>query len=704
MRGRNARARKFAGGEAATPDARRHVRQQPHAPSSSTRTHAMEVVPCDGGELGELPPRAEIEAALLGGAAVLFTACTPSQARSYVVSSYAAKPGACALAAMPDAKVEELQEELPAWAAWRTAGDVLALLPPEAEPKQVAQLTLGPGHEKAQEDVRGCVWYNLVASGSKAGLVRWIIVPVDQRARAVAEWTRRGGAGWPTAEELMEAGVERVRTAETASGQALALPPGALAVSCAGPGGASIVQWCRALAAPAEVPATYHEPSLPSAEAPSWRRVQRHPPVALASFLSLAQLVREREAGGGRAVEDVRAADDDNARARAPRSADLPLLLAAVRRSVEAEWLAEESAAKVELLTDCSPRVCDHCSAEIFNRCVRLDDPMRRADGEHGEGFTPHAPTAPNPRRENSKQRAKGAPGDFCLRAPPEPARALALSPPPPLPQRPHVIRCSPPPPGRHRAPHHLPHPHARARDHRDRTNQRTSQSAATPTTHARSTTHTVHARTARAQAASRQASLCAGAWAGGWCSTPPQLSCKRRCPPPRPCVMRVAPPCGAHVALDRWRRQPSPPWNSRRPPSRAASGHGRSTALAPRRQNSREAASAAVVLLLLAAVVTAWWSTRASGSTSRPVRTPHCTPLVHHCHPPLAYHNRRRRHCPRTRPAPRGPLPAPHRVTRASIPATPTVPHAPPPNRTPPHDDTCDKLRHASETPTPRR
>ena len=467
----------------------------------------MEVVPCDGGELGELPPRAEIEAALLGGAAVLFTACTPSQARSYVVSSYAAKPGACALAAMPDAKVEELQEELPAWAAWRTAGDVLALLPPEAEPKQVAQLTLGPGHEKAQEDVRGCVWYNLVASGSKAGLVRWIIVPVDQRARAVAEWTRRGGAGWPTAEELMEAGVERVRTAETASGQALALPPGALAVSCAGPGGASIVQWCRALAAPAEVPATYHEPSLPSAEAPSWRRVQRHPPVALASFLSLAQLVREREAGGGRAVEDVRAADDDNARARAPRSADLPLLLAAVRRSVEAEWLAEESAAKVELLTDCSPRVCDHCSAEIFNRCVRLDDPMRRADGEHGEGFTPHAPTAPNPRRENSKQRAKGAPGDFCLRAPPEPARALALSPPPPLPQRPHVIRCSPPPPGRHRAPHHLPHPHARARDHRDRTNQPTHEPERRHTNHARTIHHAHRARSHRA---------CAGCVAAG--------------------------------------------------------------------------------------------------------------------------------------------------------------------------------------------
>ena len=351
-----------------------------------------------------------------------------------------------------------LRAGLPECVAWRTLGDLLAHLPDEAEPTSVARLSLAPNGGAMQEDVRGVCWAHAIG-GADAESVEWVVVPREGKLAAVAEWRRRCAiaqeeageksalAPWPSARELEMAGVTGVTSWTQLPTQLLLLPPHALMYRTAGPRGALLFQWSRACAiSAAESPsetcqlllpppprsvgtldrgtvregeATEHDRMhalpldsgiLESKPAP-WRRVQTHPPVALAAFLSLVHHTREVSSHGA-------GADESEKRLR--------VLLAPCRALLETESYNKEklSSAGVRIvkIKDKTPRACDACGGEIFNRCVRIDEPLAPADAEppngsspppHGRKATP-LPSLHNPRRE--KQRAKGETGDFCLR------------------------------------------------------------------------------------------------------------------------------------------------------------------------------------------------------------------------------------------------------------------------------------------------
>ena len=376
--------------------------------------------------------------------------------------------------------LEVLRAAIPEHMVWRNEGDVLANLPPPGEAHAVAQLRMGSGAEVAQEDVCGATWVHLLLTGGEryvdvddrngeSDCVHWLIVPGASKRAAIAEWQRRRAASgrdaWPTAAELSAAGVAGARAFVQNPGKLISVPPHALAVRRVSRH-AVLRQWSRATAlaclntarlrAAAAVAgggdsargrlgsptaSVLDGPALPwpSAEEekgmpPEWRRLQCHPPVALATFLSLAAAVRRAEAVARKGGAPL----DGAARE------ELRELLEPCRALVAAERLTSSSSSSpsssgtasappdayalpVERLHDKAPRACDHCAADIFNRAVRLTAPKVVCTATAG-GTTRLVPepAAFNPRRR--KQRRKGDAGDFCLGArplPAPPARAL---------------------------------------------------------------------------------------------------------------------------------------------------------------------------------------------------------------------------------------------------------------------------------------
>ena len=394
--------------------------------------------------------------------------------------------------------LEVLRAAIPEHMVWRNEGDVLANLPPPGEAHAVAQLRMGSGAEVAQEDVCGATWVHLLLTGGEryvdvddrngeSDCVHWLIVPGASKRAAIAEWQRRRAASgrdaWPTAAELSAAGVAGARAFVQNPGKLISVPPHALAVRRVSRH-AVLLQWSRATAlaclntanlrAAAAVAgggdsargrlgsptaSVLDGPALPwpSAEEekgmpPEWRRLQCHPPVALATFLSLAAAVRRAEAVARKGGAPL----DGAARE------ELRELLEPCRALVAAERLTSSSSSSpsssgtasappdahalpVERLHDKAPRACDHCAADIFNRAVRLTAPKVVCTATAG-GTTRLVPepAAFNPRRR--KQRRKGDAGDFCLGARP-PARAACARPallPPSLSLSLYVCVCGP--------------------------------------------------------------------------------------------------------------------------------------------------------------------------------------------------------------------------------------------------------------------
>ncbi len=185
-------------------------------------------------------PAAELEERLgAGEAPVLFHAVTPAELRDVALARSVSSESATV--ALQARSAEKLRSLLPSAAAWRARGDVLASLPDEAQSQPAALISSAADEEHAEEDTRGCTWFNLLAEsspsdGGKLGepgskgkgagcpSLRWIIVSGRERSRAVAEW-RRLGCRWPSAEELTAAGVDGVWEATQAVGQVLPFLP-----------------------------------------------------------------------------------------------------------------------------------------------------------------------------------------------------------------------------------------------------------------------------------------------------------------------------------------------------------------------------------------------------------------------------------------------------------------------------------------------
>jgi len=221
----------------------------------------------------------------------------------------------------PQKIAKKLRDALPDHVVWRSEDDLLACLPEGAEPTAVARLLIYPGKELVQEDVRGLVWAHVMRGDTRAPPLEWLVVPRAHKVAAVAEWRKRRSApdgAWPTADELRAAGVENVQTLTQNVGQILLLPPHALAIARNGETGRELLQWSRASAAIAEddpcalLPSPVVEDSsgnvsvhaLPEsgstfATDDAWRRLQRHPPVALAAFLTLCRQLQPPSPSAG---------------------------------------------------------------------------------------------------------------------------------------------------------------------------------------------------------------------------------------------------------------------------------------------------------------------------------------------------------------------------------------------------------------------
>lgn len=335
--------------------------------------------------------------------------------------------------------IAALQPVLPSHLTWRNEGDVLANLPADAEVHAVARISMGADVESMQEDTCGASWVHCLLSGSTAddestspSCVQWLVVPAASKSAAVTEWNRRKMSGrgktWPSAQELAIAGVAGVKAVTQHPGELLSVPPHALCIRRA-PQGAVMLQWSRASAASClQTAAQRLPPALPSADQaddPTWRRLQRNPPVALATFLSLVEAVKradkkksKRMPSGGKTGKIGKTAGSLDEATRALLSE----LLEPCRALLNAEHLAESNpnyaklrdAVPLESIDDHALRLCDHCGASIFNRCVRLTSPRVWERGAHGDKWR----LAPEPANYNplrQKQRTAGDPGDFCL-------------------------------------------------------------------------------------------------------------------------------------------------------------------------------------------------------------------------------------------------------------------------------------------------
>ncbi|KAL1515011.1 hypothetical protein AB1Y20_004080 [Prymnesium parvum] len=281
----------------------------------------------------------------------------------------------------PEHMLPHVRSSLPESLLWRAeSDDVLAHLPEElAQDVAVAQLNLAADSVALQEDVCGaiCVSYLTAADGAS---VEWLVVPPDAKSAAVREWELHGEVRWPSEARLRDASFAVERLVQQ-PGHLLLLPPCAL---CLRRGAGVMLQWLRVPLRCVEVALELCKRAAvpPAAGVPGWRRRQLHPPVLLATYRMLCARVR--------------AATSEGCDRAALRS-----LLAVAERQLDAE--EGRAAWGVELLADHAARACDHCAREIFNRCVRLHEPLVAAG----------ARAAPNPRR--TAELLPGEAADFCL-------------------------------------------------------------------------------------------------------------------------------------------------------------------------------------------------------------------------------------------------------------------------------------------------
>ena len=300
---------------------------------------------------------------------------------------------------------------------------------------------MGADVESMQEDTCGASWVHCLLGGSTAddesaspSCVQWLVVPAASKSAAVTEWNRRKMSGrgktWPSAQELAIAGVAGVKAVTQHPGELLSVPPHALCIRRA-PQGAVMLQWSRASAASClQTAAQRLPPALPSADMaddPTWRRLQRNPPVALATFLSLVEAVKradkkksKRMPSGGKTGKIGKTAGSLDEATRALLSE----LLEPCRTLLNAEHLAESNpnyaklrdAVSLESIDDHALRLCDHCGASIFNRCVRLISPRvweRGAQGGSG-GSRPNPPTSTHFGRSSVQQAIQATSASVC--------------------------------------------------------------------------------------------------------------------------------------------------------------------------------------------------------------------------------------------------------------------------------------------------
>lgn len=334
-----------------------------------------------------------------------------------------------------DEPLNTLRDALPGCVRWRRDGDLLAQLPMGAEPHVVAKLRCAAKSEFVQEDVRGVCWVNALLVGGVES-VTWLVVPGESKRAAFDIFKRR--KAWPSSEELTGAGVGGVKELTQKPGQLVLLPPHALAMRRVGPGGAVLLQWCRAgLGAFASRASSYDYFATPPAKAlpplkgasavpAAWRRLQLHPPVALAAFRALGEAV-------GAASHDAEAAKPAAALRALLGPCRFLLHAESVSSAAAASWAAHGGDSTPITLDDHAPRACDHCAAEIFNTFLRLKAPTSSSSSSSSNGkatgsgsSSSSAATAaaaqrvPEPAWHNPRrlqQRSPGDQGDFCLSA-----------------------------------------------------------------------------------------------------------------------------------------------------------------------------------------------------------------------------------------------------------------------------------------------